>query len=89
MGIVGYTIWGALILVGLCVLCTVLFSTRGIFYGKVDKVSVGIMAVPLVLLVLLGFVMETWVVAGIWTMLIMFALALLALLASGTYRLFV
>lgn len=89
MGIVGYAVWGALILIGLCVLCAVLFSFRGLFYGSVDKQSIAIMAIPFVLFAVLGFIMETWVLAGIWTLLIMFVMALLALLVSGTYRLFV
>lgn len=82
--LVPYAIWAVVILVGLGIVAIVLFGLRGLTYGKVDPLSIAIVAVPAVVLVVLGLVMDSWAEAGIWTVVIMFAIASLALLLSGT-----
>lgn len=87
--IVPYAIWAALILAGLGVLSIVLFSLRGLFYGKVEPITIGLMIIPAAVFIVLGFTMPSWVMAGIWTTLIMAGLAILALFLSGVRSFFI
>lgn len=87
--IVPYAIWASIIIAGLGILAIAVFSVRGLMYGKVEPISVGVMVVPVVLFVVLGLVMPSWALAAMWTVLIMFALALLALLYTGVRSFFV
>lgn len=87
--IVPYAIWAALILAGLGILTIILFSLRGLLYGKVEPLTVVLMIVPVVMFVVLGFIMPSWVMAGIWTTLIMAGIALLALFLSGLRSFFI
>lgn len=82
-------IWAAILLAALSVLGMGIFGLRSLFYGKVEPLSTIIIAVPGVVLLILGGVMETWVQAGIFTLVIMFGLALLALLLAGLRQLFI
>ena len=86
--LVVYGVWIVVILTALGVLTITLFGLRSLFYGKVSPFTLVVVAVPLVLLVVLGFVMDDWSQAGILTVLITFALALLALLVSGFASMF-
>ena len=88
MGIVSLGIWAAIVLSGLGVLAIVLFSLRGLVFGKVELATVIVMVIPVVVFVVLGLIMETWAVAGIWTTIIMGVLAALALLFTGVRGLF-
>lgn len=81
--IVPYAVWAALILVVLGILAIVIFGLRNLTYGKINPVSMAIIAVPIVLLLLLGMIMGDWDQAAILTVVIMFSLAALALIASG------
>ena len=87
--IVFYAIWAGVILVALAILAMLLFGIRSMIQGKVEPLSIVMMAVPLVILVVLGLVIGDWVVAAIWTLIIMFALAALSLLLSGVRGLFI
>lgn len=87
--IVPYAIWAALILAGLGILSIILFSLRGLFYGKVEPLTVGLMVVPVAVFVILGLIMPTWVMAGIWTTLVLAGLAILALFLSGLRSFFI
>ncbi len=80
-------VWATIILTGLGILAILLFGLRGLVYGKVDPISVVIIIVPVVLFVVLGFAMG-WALGAMWTVLIMFALAMLALLLTGVRSLF-
>lgn len=82
-------IWAAIILAGLSLLGMGIFGLRSLFYGKADPVSIVLIGIPIVLLGVLGFTMETWAQAGIFTLVIMFGLALLALLLSGLRKVFI
>lgn len=87
--IVPYAVWAALILAALGILTIILFSLRGLFYGKVEPLTVGLMFIPLAVFVVLGLIMPSWVMAGIWTTLVMAGLALLALFLSGLRSFFI
>ena len=81
--LIPYFIWAALILGGLGLLAMGLFSLRGLFQGKVEPISATIIGLPILLFAILGFTMESWAVAGIWTFMVMFVLACLSLFLSG------
>lgn len=80
-------VWAAIILTGLGLLAILLFGARSLAYGKVEPLSVAIVLVPAVLFLVLGFTMG-WALGAMWTVLIMFALAMLALLLTGVRSLF-
>ncbi len=80
--------WIVGILVGLGLLAMVVFGIRSLTYGKVSPISMVIVSLPVVLLLLLGFIMGDWTLAGIYTFLIMLALAILSLLVTGVKGLF-
>ena len=86
--IVPYAIWAVVILVALGIIAIVIFGLRGLTYGKAEPLSIAIVAIPIAVLVVLGLVMGDWAEAGIWTVVIMIAVASLALLLSGTRGLF-
>lgn len=81
-------IWTAIALAGLSVLGMGIFGLRSVFYGKLNPLSIVIIAIPGILLAILGFTMETWVQAGIYTLVVMFGLAALSLLLTGLRKLF-
>lgn len=87
--IVPYAIWAAIILAGLGVLSLVLFSARNLFYGKVEPLSIAILAVPAAILLVLRVIMDTWAQAAIMALLVMFALTILGLLVSGIRGMFI
>ncbi|MFB6098304.1 MAG: hypothetical protein ABEK84_04180 [Salinibacter sp.] len=82
-------IWAAIALAGLSVLGMGIFGIRSLFYGKVNPLSIVVLAIPGILLVALGFTVQTWVQAGIYTLVIMFGLAVLGLLFTGVRQLFI
>ena len=86
--IVPYAIWAAIIIAALAALVVAGFSIRNALYGKAEPLTIGAMVVPAVVLVILGFIMDTWALAAIWTMIVMFALSLLALLYTGVRGMF-
>lgn len=86
--IVFYAIWAGIILAGLALLGMIVFGLRSLVYGKINVSSIVMIALPLVLLVVLGLVMGDWALAAIWSVIIMFALCLVALLLSGVRGLF-
>lgn len=81
-------IWAAIALAGLSLLGMGIFGIRSLVYGKVEPLSIAIIAIPGVLMVVLGYTMQTWVQAGIYTLVIMFGLAALGLLLTGLRKLF-
>lgn len=82
-------IWAAILLAGLSVLGMGIFGLRSLGYGKVEPLSIVIIAIPLLLILGFGAAMETWAQAGIFTLVVMFGLALLALLATGVRKIFI
>ncbi len=75
-------------LMGLGLLAMVAFGLRSVASGKVNVMTMGIVVLPMVLLLILGLVMPTWAQAGIYTIAITLAGALLALLVTGLRGLF-
>lgn len=86
--IVPYAVWAAIIIMSLGILGMLLFGIRSIMYGKINLVTGSIILIPVVVLGVLGVVLGDWAVAGIWTIVVMFALASLGLLLSGLRGLF-
>jgi hypothetical protein len=82
-------IWSAIALAGLSVLGMGIFGLRSLVYGKVNPLSMVIIAIPGVLIVVFGVTMATWVQAGIYTLVVMFGLATVALLLTGLRKLLI
>jgi hypothetical protein len=81
--LVPYLIWAIVILVGLSLLMMLVFGLRSVSYGKVNPVSIVIIAIPMALFVGLGFAIGDWAEAGIYTVVIMIGLGLVGLLFSS------
>ena len=75
-------------LMGLGLLAMLVFGIRSAISGKVNVMTMGIVALPFILLLILGLVMPTWAQAGIFTIIITLAGALVALLVTGVRGLF-
>ncbi|MDQ7040613.1 MAG: hypothetical protein Q9M35_06700 [Rhodothermus sp.] len=86
--IVPFSIWAALILLGLGLIAQVIFGLRNLTYGKISPVSMLIVALPLLLMVVLGFSVGSWAQAGVITVLVMFGLTVVSLLLSGLRSMF-
>ncbi|NBC18343.1 MAG: hypothetical protein GVY18_13620 [Bacteroidetes bacterium] len=89
MTLVSIAIYVVLALIGLGLLAMGLFGVRSIMFQKVDYFSIVSVIVPIVLLLVLGFAMGDWSLAAIATVIIMFGLAILALLLTGIRGLFI
>jgi hypothetical protein len=76
-------LWAAIGLAGLSILVMGITGLRSVWYGKVQPLTIGVIAIPGVIVLVLGGVMETWVQAGIYTLAIMFGLLILAMVATG------
>jgi hypothetical protein len=76
-------LWAAIGLAGLSILVMAVTGLRSVWYGKLKPLTIGLIAAPGVLVLLLGAAMETWVQAGIYTLVTMFALVVLAMAATG------
>jgi len=87
-GIVPLAIWAALILLGLGLVAQVIFGLRNLTYGKISPISMLIVVLPVLLMVVLGFTVESWAQAGVITVLVMFVLTAIALLLSGLRNMF-
>ena len=88
MNLVVIAIYIVLGLMGLGLLAMLVFGARSVAFGKVNPVTMGIVCVPIVILIVLGFVMDSWAEAGIMTILITLGLTILALLVTGLKGLF-
>lgn len=81
-------IWAAIGLAALSILVMGASGTRSVWFGKVEPLTIGIIAVPGVLVVILGVAMETWAQAGIYTVVAMFVLVILAMVATGLRQMY-
>ncbi len=86
--LVPIAIWIAAIILGLGLLGMLLFGVKSILNGKINLVTAAIILVPAILLLILGLILGDWAIAGIYTLVIMFALAAVSLLVSGIRGLF-
>lgn len=75
-------------LIGCGLLAMLASGVRSLMFGKVSLMALGIMAVPLLILVVLGLAMDSWAEAGIMTIVISVALTMVGLLVSGIKGLF-
>ena len=77
-------------LVGLSLVSILLFGVRSILNGKVEPLKMLFIGFPFVLFGLLGFaIVPTWAEAGIYTLVVMIAAAVLAMLYTsfrGVFR---
>jgi hypothetical protein len=81
--IVPYAVYLVLAIVVMGALAIVLFGIRNLTYGKVNPVTVALSSIPVVIMIILGFVMGDWAVAAIWTVLITLVLTTASLLLSS------
>ncbi len=81
IGVISFYIVMALI--GLGLLSMLLFGFRSFAWGKVNKLTLLILCIPIVLLFGLGLVMGDWSRAGLLKIAIMLALAVFSLLLTG------
>jgi hypothetical protein len=81
-------IWAAIGLAGLSILVMGLSGLRSVWYGKVQPLTIAIIAIPGVLVAVLGATMETWVQAGIYTLVTMFGLLILGMIGTGLRQAF-
>ncbi len=88
MNIVVIAIYIVLALIGLSLVAMLLFGVRSVAFGKINPLTMGIVCVPIIILVILGFVLPSWEEAGIMTILITLGLTILALLVTGLKGLF-
>lgn len=75
-------------LIGLGLVAMLASGVRSLMFGKVSLMAMGIMAVPLLILVVLGLAMDSWAEAGIMTIMISVGLTMLGLVASGIKGIF-
>ena len=83
MSIITIAIYIVFALIGLGLLVMLVSGIRSLMFGKVSMNSIGIMAVPFVVFIVLGLTMDSWADAGIMTIVVSVGLTMLALLASG------
>ncbi len=88
MNIVVISFYIVMALMGLGLLSMLLFGVRSLVWGKVNILTLAILCVPIVVLVVLGFVVGDWARAGIFTIVIMLVLAVFSLLVTGVKGLF-
>jgi len=82
-------IYAALGLIGLGILGMGIAGLRSLAYGKAKPLTIVIVGIPGILAVIFRATMETWTQAGIFTLVVMFGLALVAMLIAGVRSLFV
>ena len=88
MSIPEIAIWIVLVVAGLSLAMMLIFGFRGVASGKVSITTMISIAVPVVLLVALGFTMGDWERAAIYTLVICLALTTVAMFLSGVRGLF-
>jgi hypothetical protein len=83
MSVLNIALYVVLALMGLGLLVMLASGVRSLMFGKVKMLSIGLVAVPLLLFVVLGMVLPTWTDAGIMAIVLSLGLTLVALLVSG------
>ena len=81
-------VWLVVALVGLGLLTILIFGIRSLMYGKVDKMSIIFITLPIALMLILGLVMGDWTMAGMYTLLIMIGLAIVTMLVTSVRGVF-
>jgi hypothetical protein len=86
--IVPYAIWAVLIVSGLSLVTMAIFSVRALAQGKVQPLSIVLVAIPILIFGVLGLVLGDWALAAVYGFLISLGLTAFALLFSGLRSLF-
>ena len=81
-------IWAVIGLVGLGLVTIVAFGIRSLAFGKIDKLTIVFVSLPIVLLGILGLVMGDWTRAAMFTLIIMIGLAIVAMLVTSVKGVF-
>ena len=87
--LVPIAVWAVIALVGLGVISILLFGVRSVINGKIDKMSMLFISFPIILMIVLGFVLNDWAMAGIYTTLAMIAIPIVAMFwtsIQGVFR---
>ena len=87
-GIVPYAIWAVLIVSGLSLLMMATFSIKALAQGKVEPLSIILVAIPILIFAVLGLILGDWALAAVYGFLISLGLSAAALLISGMRGLF-
>lgn len=83
-GLVPYLIWGATIITGLSLVTILAFGVRNVIQGKVSPVTGGMLAIPVVVILVLGLaISDSWPEAFITGVLILLVLTAGSLLISS------
>lgn len=83
MSVLNIALYVVFALMGLGLLVMLASGVRSLMFGKVKMLSIGLVAVPILLFAVLGLVLPTWTDAGIMAILLSLGLTLVALLVSG------
>ncbi|NNE34574.1 MAG: hypothetical protein HKN13_05030 [Rhodothermales bacterium] len=75
-------------IISLTLLVMLIFGVRSLSHGRISPMTAGAIAIPLVLLAILGFVTGDWPRAGVLTILITLVGTLLSMAASSIKGLF-
>jgi len=81
-------IYAAIGLAGLGILGMGISGLRSLAYGKARPLGIAIVVVPIILVLVFSFTMETWAQAAIFTLVVMFGLTLVAMFLTGVRNLF-
>jgi hypothetical protein len=87
-GIVPIAVWLVIAVTGLSLLAIGVFGIRSLIQGKVNPTTIVLTMIPIALLFILGFIMDSWAEAAVMAFLLSLLLTSLALLASGLRGLF-
>lgn len=74
--------------ISLTLLVMLIFGVRSLSHGKISPMTMGAIAIPLVLLAVLGFVTGDWPRAGVLTILITLVGTLVSMMLSSIKGLF-
>ncbi|PSQ78526.1 MAG: hypothetical protein BRD35_00990 [Bacteroidetes bacterium QH_7_62_13] len=82
------SMWAAIGLAALSILVIGISGLRGVWYGKVQPLTIAVISIPGILVLIFGFIMPSWAQAGIYTLVVMFGLVVLAMIATGLRQLY-
>ena len=88
MAIEQIAIYIVIALVGLSMLSILLFGARSIINGKVEPTKMIFLGTPLLMFVILGFILPSWAEAGVYTLVVLIALAIAAMMYTSVRGVF-
>lgn len=81
-------LWIGIGLLAIAILAIIISGIRGLVSGNVDLKKLGIMLLPAVIWFVLLLITGSWMTSGLTTVLIMIALMILAIVATGVRGVF-